>query len=221
MFENSFGNQSIYDLSNVEPFADSPLKGKSILYLGSSITLGYGSQNVSFADYIAKRNGNTFVKEAVSGTTLTDDSPDSYVSRLHKVDTAQHFDLFVCQLSTNDFSKFKPIGEVSDTEPSTVCGAINYIVTYVREKWNCPIVFYTSPYFEAKAYRQMVDDLLQIAAQRSFEVIDMYDNAKFNDIPDEQRALYMVDAMHPTKAGYLLWWTPEFEPYLYAAIQRM
>lgn len=27
--------------------------------------------------------------------------------------------------------------------------------------------------------------------------------------------LYMFDSIHPTRAGYLLWWTPKFEYKLY------
>lgn len=214
MFEELQGNQAKYDVENVQKLASSPLEGKRILYLGSSITVGYGSMNTSYADYIAKRNGTTFVKEAVSGTCLVDDQPDSYVSRLHTVDVNDKFDMFVCQLSTNDFSKFKPIGNVDDVEPTTVCGAINHIVDYVRKTWGCTVVFYTCHNFHEARYEQMIRDLLEIAQKKDFYVLDLYNDNQFNDITDEQRALYMADNMHPTKAGYLLWWTPAFECYL-------
>ena len=214
MFEELQGNQLKYDVENVQKLANSPLEGKQILYLGSSITVGYGSINTSYADYIAKRNGTTFVKEAVSGTCLVDDQPDSYVSRLHTVDVNDKFDMFVCQLSTNDFSKFKPIGKVDDAEPTTVCGAINHIVDYVRKTWGCTVVFYTCHNFHETRYEEMIRDLLEIAKKKKFYVIDLYNDKQFNDITDEQRKLYMADNMHPTKAGYLLWWTPAFECYL-------
>lgn len=220
MYEELPGNAPEYDVEHVRPLAESPLAGKRILFLGSSITFGYGSLDTSFVDYIARRNGNTFVKEAVSGTCLTDDASDSYVSRLHTVDTNEKFDLFVCQLSANDFSKCKPRGQVEDREPTTVCGAVNHIVEYVRKTWGCPIVFYSVQCFGVEEYRETVDDLLQIAGLRHFDVIDLYNDAAFNQITDEQRALYMADGMHPTKAGYLLWWTPVIEPRLYAALRQ-
>lgn len=53
-----------------------------MIFLGSSVTYGAASQGVSFADFIARRNGCEAIKEAVSGTTLVDNGSDSYVSRL-------------------------------------------------------------------------------------------------------------------------------------------
>ena len=32
-------------------------------------------------------------------------------------------------------------------------------------------------------------------------------------------ALYMADPIHPTKAGYLKWWTPKIEEGLYAQFE--
>ena len=32
-----------------------------------------------------------------------------------------------------------------------------------------------------------------------------------NAVGAEDYALYMADGIHPTQAGYLLWWTPKFE----------
>lgn len=219
MFENLAGNQQQYNVENVQKLATSPLEGMRILYLGSSITVGYGSLNTSYADYIAKRNGTTFVKEAVSGTCLVDDKADSYVSRLHTVDVNDNFDMFVCQLSTNDFSKFKTIGNVNDADTKTVCGAINHIVDYVRKTWGCTVVFYSCHNFHEDRYAEMVNDLLQIAQKKNFYVIDLYNDKQFNDITDQQRSLYMADNMHPTKAGYLLWWTPTMEKHLYEIVK--
>ena len=35
-------------------------------------------------------------------------------------------------------------------------------------------------------------------------------NAYDNDLSPEQRARYMADAIHPTRAGYEEWWLPKF-----------
>lgn len=73
------GNAEKYSLENIEPLENSPLGGKRICYLGSSVTLGLYSMDVSFADYISYRNGCEYVKEAVSGTTLVDNGKTSYI----------------------------------------------------------------------------------------------------------------------------------------------
>lgn len=218
-FEKLAGNAEKYSVENIKTLDKSPLVGKNICYLGSSVTYGWASLQTSFAEYIAKRNGTTFVKEAVSGTTLVMTADGlSYVSRLKKLDKNAKFDLFVCQLSTNDASQNKPLGTVESTDASTVCGAINDIIVYVKAIWNCQVVFYTNAYFESQNYPAMVRALKKIASRKAIAVIDLYTNVKFNNITSERRALYMADEIHPTKAGYLEWWTPEIEQALYKAI---
>lgn len=218
------GNAERYDIENIEELAESPLKGMDILYLGSSVTFGAYSQGTAFPEYIAARNGTTFVKEAVSGTTLVNEGIGSYISRMQSLDKNAHFDMFVCQLSTNDTTQNKTLGEVSadgttEFDTSTVCGAIEYIITYVTQTWNCPVVFYTNSYYESQSYAAMVNALEEIQQKYDIGVIDLYTDEEFNDISDEQRSLYMADDIHPTKAGYLEWWTPRMEEYLYEFIK--
>ncbi len=49
-------------------------------------------------------------------------------------------------------------------------------------------------------------------------VIDLFYDVAFNDITSEERALYMDDEIHPTKAGYREWWLPRFEETLEALL---
>lgn len=211
------GNTGQYSLNKVKHISNSPLKGKHIIFLGSSVTYGSASQGISFVDYIASRNGCTFTKEAVSGTTLVDIGLDSYVSRLKKLDTDMKADLFVCQLSTNDAGQKRDLGTVSESfdigefDIKTVAGAKEYIITYAKETWGCPVVFYTNSKYDSADYAAMVDLLHVIQKKWNIPVIDMWSDVGFNDITPEKRKLYMADAVHPTKAGYLEWWTPYME----------
>lgn len=56
------GNGEEYALDNVTEIAESPLKGKTVVFLGSSVTYGSASGGVSFADYIEKSSGCTAIK---------------------------------------------------------------------------------------------------------------------------------------------------------------
>lgn len=214
------GNSSEYALREVHPMENSPLEGKRIVFLGSSVTYGASSGGISFADYIPARNKCDGVKETVSGTTLVDNGAASYISRLKKLSVPQA-DLFVCQLSTNDAAQKKPLGAVSPSQElsafdtSTVAGAIEYIIAYAKETWNCPVVFYTNPKYDSTAYRDMVALLPELAEKWEITVIDLWNDDAFNNIAEEQRTLYMADAIHPTQAGYLEWWTPVMEQQLY------
>lgn len=186
------------------------LSGKKICFLGSSVTYGFAANGVSFADILAEKYGCFSVKYAVNGTTLVDNGADSYVSLMKNIDKAQRFDLFVCQLSTNDASRNMPLGKVGDASPETVCGAINFIAEYVKNNFGCPLVFYTNPYYKNERYKIMVNNLLDIAKARKFAVIDLYNDRAFNDITPEKRREFMADDIHPTLKGYSEGWTPIF-----------
>ena len=172
------------------------------------------------ADYISILDQTDVKKEAVPGTTLADINNKSYIRRLQKLETDE-VDLFICQLSTNDAAKGVSLGTISDSfdrgdfDISTVSGAIEWIISYAKEKWQCPVVFYTNPPFESELYGDMVLLLKKLQQKWDILVIDMWDDAEFNKITEAQRTLYMNDAIHPTRAGYLEWWTPYFEQILY------
>ena len=201
----------------------SKLNGKRILFLGSSVTYGAAAGGRSFVDELAARTGCEVVKEAVSGTTLADIAPKSYVARLRLLDPATAADLFVCQLSTNDASQCLPLGSPARAnerfDRRTVAGAIETIVDYAQRTWQCPVVFYTSPRYDSEAYGAMVGLLKSLQCKWGFGVIDLWSDEAFNRISQEQRARWMEDSVHPTLEGYREWWTPRFERELEAFVE--
>ncbi len=217
------GNYGEYSLSSTTADGDM-LKGKTVIFLGSSVTFGYGSLGVSFADFLEKSDGITAVKEAVSGTTLVDIKRSSYVSRMKDIDKNIRADAFVCQLSTNDATKELPLGEISESsdmnsfDTMTVAGAIEYIIAYSKETWNCPVIFYTQSKYDSEHYAKMVDLLLEIKEKWGIKVIDLWNDTAINSITEEERKLYLVDHIHPTKAGYKEWWLPKFRECLHETL---
>ncbi len=233
------GNADQYSLENTAVLPANELTGTNIAYLGSSVTLGTASESDSFVDYIAKRNGTDYQKEAVSGTTLVDaegynaangghaqNSGQSYVKRMEtKFDPNADFDLFVVQLSTNDATTGKPLGEISTStdrttfDTTTIIGAMEYIISYAQDTWDVPVVFYTGSYFESPEYAAMVEALYDLQDKYDITIVDMYTDKEFNDITAEEYALYMWDPIHPTQAGYREWWTPVIEEGLKEALK--
>lgn len=219
------GNYGEYSLKNIDTVQDSPIKDKTVIFLGSSVTYGYGSMGVSFANYLEKTDGIHAIKEAVSGTTLVDIKDNSYVSRMKTIDKNIKADAFVCQLSTNDATKEMPLGEISDSyaindfNTQTVAGAIEYIIAYTKDSWSCPIVFYTQAKYDSDHYAKMVDLLLDIQDKWQITVIDFWNDAEINNITESQRKLYLIDNIHPTKAGYRDWWLATFQDALYEVIK--
>ncbi|MDR1077151.1 MAG: SGNH/GDSL hydrolase family protein [Propionibacteriaceae bacterium] len=214
------GNAHAYAVSVTEPLPDSPLQGHRVLFLGSSVTQGHRGE--SFVDYLARRDGLVVVKEAVGGTTLTDDSDQSYVARLHRLDPNQSFEAVVVQLSTNDASQHKPLGQplgpgrdLASYDTTSVAGAIEHIIAYSRQTWDCPVIFYTGTKYGSADYERLVGLLLDIQAAWDIEVLDLWHDPAMNAVSSTDYDLYMMfDGIHPTRAGHKLWWTPVFETYL-------
>lgn len=223
------GNADEYSVANTETIENSPVKGNVYYWLGSSVTFGANSKEESMVDFFAKKYDCTCIKEAVSGTTLNASNTGSYVERFDRYlaseEKAEHLDGFICQLSTNDTRNPDALGLVmpdfvtgSDAfDTHTTFGAIEYIIAKVKETWDCPVYFYTNPPYSNGVYEKMVEGLQRIAEKWDITVIDMFADEAFNAISDSDRALYMSDTIHPTKAGYLKWWLPKFEEALLPA----
>ena len=217
---------SIYEFEIYENNSDSQvplsnIKGKTFFFLGSSVTYGYAAGGVSFVEYIEQRNECICKKEAVSGTTLVDNGESSYVRRMvNNLSKDEKCDHFICQLSTNDASQNKPLGRISesknleDFDTSTIYGAIEYIICYVKQTWKCPVSFYTNTYYENDNYKAMVTALYELKDKWDIGIIDLYNNKEMRSVSESDYAKYMADNIHPTSEGYLQWWTPVFEEYL-------
>lgn len=212
------GNGPEYAPEKLRTEPGSPLAGKRLLFLGSSVTYGSASLRTSMADYIGILDGCEIVKEAISGTTLADIGGQSYVARLKKVDKSQHFDAVICQLSTNDATRSLPLGKISDSgeyDTATVAGAMEWIISWAKAVWNCPVYFYTGTRYESDAYQAMVDMLYALSEKWDIGIIDLWNDPEMTAVSREKYALYMHDPIHPTQAGYLLWWTPKFRESLH------
>ena len=202
-----------------------PLSGKKILWLGSSVT--YGAQSAghySMVEAMRERHpGLLCEKYAVCGTTLANTSADSYPARLRQIPAWKCPDLVVVQLSTNDAVQGKVLGRISaGTEPdeTTIAGAIEAIILDVRERFHCPVVFYTGTWFDCELYREMTELLPAIQKKWGIGIIDLFHDAEMcRVIGTPQYERYMHDPIHPFRAGYTEWWTPVIDLYLTRFLQ--
>lgn len=186
-------NDTSFSVASTEKRADSPLDGKTIYWLGSSVTYGSASEVESMADFLAALTGCKSVKEAVSGTTIYDDGGSgdsglrSYTRRLKNganFDKTAKVDAFICQISTNDarndrLSKWGKASDLTDLDSSlydisTTLGGVDFIISYAIETWNCPVYFYSGAYFGDSGtrknsnptgtnYGKLVDEVKKIA----------------------------------------------------------
>ena len=210
-----------------------PLSGKTICWLGSSVTYGASAEGYSMADVIEEDHANTTcLKYAISGTTLANIDSGSYVARMKSdIDPELDMDLMVVQLSTNDATKedgpelgaISESKKIDDFDDTTVIGAMETIIAYTQETWGCPVVFYTGTQFDNEKYAQMVDALYLLQEKWDIGLVDLWGNEEMTAIiGTETYDSYMADEIHPNQTGYQEWWTPEFEKVLpeYLADQR-
>ncbi len=148
---------------------ENALNGKTLYFLGSSVTLGMRSEECAVPDYLEAIDGMHCVKDAISGTTLiSEEEGDSYYARLvhsKHFDKEADIDAFVLQLSTNDAqeSRLDKWGEITSDnvfsadsfDIRTTYGAIESILVYVEKTWDCPIYIYTNAYFEDEGLRSI------------------------------------------------------------------
>lgn len=206
-----------------------PLSGKTILWLGSSVTYGaHAGGHYSMVDAVeALHPALTCEKYAISATTLVNNGADSYVERLKHIPTTKAPDLIVVQLSTNDASTDKPFGaiadgtDMADFDDTTIAGAIETIIAYARDTFKCPVCFYTGSYCEKEHYAEMVQLLLDIQKKWDIGVIDLFNDPEMTAIyGSDQYNAYMSDEVHPKRAGYVEWWTPVIDAYLTAYMSK-
>lgn len=160
-------NHTDFYASNVERVEGSSLAGKTIYWLGSSVTYGAASEGEAVPEFLAAKTGAVCKKDAVSGTTIFDDGltentgVKSYTRRLAEstvFDKTEHVDAFICQISTNDAISYRldKRGYVTDElitdkaffDRSTTLGGVEYIIAYVMETWDCPVYFYSGSNFQ-------------------------------------------------------------------------
>lgn len=208
------GNSRQYGINLLTSQANQ-LTGKKVLFLGSSVTLGYGALGESFVDYLWKKTGLEAIKNAENGTTLTEKDSyypgDSYIGRFkQELMQNEDLDLLVLQLSTNDAQKGLPLGSDQDEaarNTKTIRGALNYVISAAKIKWQCPILIYSNPYFANENYAKMVQAATILCQKKQVQLLDLYHDQRFMN----QGELYQADEIHPTRAGYRDLWLPVFE----------
>ena len=77
--------------------------------------------------------------------------------------------------------------------------------------WKCPIMFYTGTKYDSDQYGEMVKTAIKLHEKWGFALINLWDSEEMNAVSKEDYASYMADPIHPSRTGYIEWWTPAFE----------
>ena len=198
------------------------LKGKSIVFLGDSITEGVGvsKKENRYADVLVRIAGlGKYYNYGISGTRIArqqhinpQDPVDvkSFCERYSQME--DDVDIVFVFGGTNDYGHGDaPFGCFEDRTMDTYCGALHYLMRGLIEKYPASrIIFMTPLHREGENVPSVsnqlplkfyVDKIKETAGYYSIPVLDIYQNGGIcPDIP-AQKQLYVPDGLHPNDAG--------------------
>ena len=196
---------------------ESPLIGKTALYLGDSIAYGSNdSLGLSWAGRIAQR-GMTYDKVAVSGWTVTNTETSGKGQIVTQLDKASRdsYDFVILEGGVNDVLTMQggntniTWGEVTDSttyDASTIAGAIEDLIVQTKDRFPNAIVGYViNNYFGA------TDDNMTTYINTVKAACDKHGVAYVDLNADERTGksvfyngceLYDDGWLHPNAAGY-------------------
>ena len=208
------------------------LKGRIIDFLGDSITEGYGVEDCANNRYDSILKRECELKEAynygIGGTRLAHQRVPSekprydlcFCGRAYNLDPSA--DIIVVYGGVNDYIHGDaPIGEMGDQTPATFCGAVWWLMNFLKTTYvGKPIVFMTP----ARTYRDGISDLVpsnrlcklpdakpllfyvetikETAKQFDIPVLDLYHNLGIDPHDPEDHANLTVDGLHFNDAGH-------------------
>lgn len=188
------------------------LKGKTLNFLGDSITEGVGASQESsnFVNTFAKNSGAVCRNYGIAGTRIARQSIPSenpmfdqdFCSRVSQMDLDA--DIVVVFGGTNDFGHGDAsFGKISDRTEDSFYGALHALYTSLLKRFPKSKVIIITPLHRAvenridsPCLREYVCAIREVAGYYSLPVLDLYENADFSS--------YTPDGLHPNDAGHKL-----------------
>lgn len=198
------------------------LEGKTIAFLGDSITEGVGTSDgqYRYADVLKKSANLADIKNyGIAGTRIARQQTirpeteywdkNSFCERYDAVDDC---DIIVVFGGTNDYDHGDALfGEFTDRTPDTYCGALHYLMKNLKEKHpTAEIVFMTpihrqnenyknkSNNLELKPYADMIKKTAEVY---SIPVLDLYSVSGICPDIEINKQTYCPDGLHPNNLG--------------------
>jgi lysophospholipase L1-like esterase len=157
----------------------------------------------------------------VSATSDYGKSNSPLISRYTSIPES---DIITIYMGTNDYGHETPMGTISDTEDISFYGALNVIISGIKQAqpnaqlvWITPTHRYgfgTSKILGTKftydnlpngrgySLNDYVNTIKEVCAKYSVPVIDLFNLSGMDPSLSETRTQYMPDGLHPNAAGH-------------------
>lgn len=197
------------------------LKGKTINFMGDSITEGIGvsSSEKIYLNIIKEKYGlkaaNNYGIEGTRIAKYTENDPQPYgnpfVERFDKM--SDDADAVVVFGGTNDFGHGNArMGSMGDTDPYTFYGALYTLMKGLIEKYpDKPIIFMTPLHrrneldksnLTGNVFKEYIDAIRESAEYFSIPLVDLYANVGIQPNIQIQKEMFCPDGLHPNDKGH-------------------
>lgn len=196
------------------------IRGKKIAFLGDSITVGYGASSPDkvYWKLIEQKTGAVCRGFGINGTRIARQiSPEPgathdikhFITRIDQIEN--NTDIIMILGGVNDFAHGDaPIGNMNDRADDTFYGACHLLYSELIKKFPQAEIIVITPLHclnEANASEKSnnlldyVNVIIEVAAEYSLPVIDLYRTSGIQPKIDIQREMFMPDGIHPNDQG--------------------
>jgi lysophospholipase L1-like esterase len=207
------------------------LKGKTINFLGDSITEGVGVADLKNRyDNVLKRNCGlkATYNYGISGTRIAHQSVPSekprkdlcFCGRVY--DLNKEADIIIVYGGVNDYIHGDaPIGKLGDNTPATFYGAVDFLMNFLKTEYSDKVIVFMSPArlsykgltgekpsnraekrADALPLLAYIDIIKKTAKIHDIPVLDMYENLGIDPNVPEQKEKYTFDGLHFNDLGH-------------------
>ncbi len=209
------------------PFKKNKLYGKSLFVAGDSVAYGYGSNNISFGEIIAKNNNMRLTKVAISGTTFAkrDGLTNSILEQVESID--KEYDYIIVEGGFNDYFQRNngvsigtmPKNMNSGRDDKTTYGALDSICLWLKQNYPASKILFVVPH-KIMTAKGVIDSEFYSYLQAIRNVSEKY-SIRYADIalkggctPFYQSfrdKYFSGDGIHPNLSGYETFYVPIIE----------
>ena len=207
------------------------IQNKKILFLGDSITEGFGPQDIEnvYWKRLERDCGCISVGYGISGTRIArqqipshDPREDQYFrSRVEAMEEGA--DVVVVFGGTNDYGHGDAaIGHFEDRTDDTFYGALHNLYSDLKAKYPTAQLVVMTPLHRLEENRvynwfgvrcvgclqDYVDIIMEVAGHYGIPVLDLHRLSGLQPEDPIQREQYMPDGLHPNDAGHELIYSP-------------
>jgi len=202
---------------------NSPLYGKTALFIGDSITYGKGEYDVgapglAWAGRLAEKYNMDVVNAGDSGARVSQTGQSGFIiDGLGAWNASKSPDMVVMHGGVNDarYNAEVPLGTIDSTDDKTFCGGLNLIFERAKKLCRGADLFYIANFYipEGKGKVSNMSEYYELAKQicekHGVTFIDLAGNEELNNTLANKNAngqpnwsKYMPDRLHPNAAGY-------------------